>query len=120
MAGLIACCVAAGCGRGVVHASAAWQVEPTPPITGAATTVRVTLSDARGPLPGARLQLDAHMSHPGMTPVTARMVEGAPGVYEARIQLSMSGEWTLVATGELAGGGRITSQFVVAAGKPSG
>jgi hypothetical protein len=48
-----------------------------------------------------------------MAPVVADVSERGDGVYEARLQFSMAGDWMLVLTGELADGRRITKQLEV-------
>jgi hypothetical protein len=65
------------------------------------------------PVTGAKLQCAAQMSHPGMAPIIATIAERKPGVYEARLQFSMAGDWVLVASGELPDGQRIESSFRV-------
>ena len=109
---LAACAVLCGCGRPDARAariSASWTIEPAAPAAGAETVARVALLDAQQrPVRRARLQLEAHMSHPGMAPVIAPLAERGDGIYEARVQLTMAGDWTLVASGERAGGGRIS------------
>ena len=42
------------------------------------------------------------MSHPGMAPVTADAVERQSGSYDARLVLSMPGDWVFVVNGLLA------------------
>jgi hypothetical protein len=75
---------------------------------------RITLRDATGaPVAGATLRLEGHMSHPGMTPVVTTVTERGAGEYEARFRFSMAGDWTLVLTGELPGGGRVTKELDV-------
>jgi hypothetical protein len=118
IAALLAGAILIGCGRqaGERNVSVAWDIEPAPPVTGAETIARFTLEDAqRRRLRGARLQLDAHMSHPGMAPVVAAVAERADGTYEARLRLPMAGDWTLVVTGVLPDGSRITRQLELAA-----
>ena len=116
--GLLACALLIGCSRGgdsTDAVKAAWMLEPGPPATGVETNARITLHDADGqPVRGARLRLEGHMSHPGMAPVIADVVERGDGVYEARMQFSMAGDWMLVLTGELSDGRRITKQLDVA------
>jgi hypothetical protein len=58
------------------------------------------------------------MSHPGMTPVVTTVTEGAAGEYEARMHFSMAGDWTLVLTGELPDGSRLTRQLDVVGVRP--
>jgi hypothetical protein len=68
----------------------------------------LTLRDAAGqPVPAAVLDIEAHMEHPGMAPVVARASETAPGVYGARLSLSMAGDWVVFVTGTLPGGRRL-------------
>jgi hypothetical protein len=106
--GLVAACG----GRDAVRdVRVALVVDPVKPAVDTDTTVRVTLADGRGPLPGARVQVEAHMSHPGMAPIVVDASETEAGSYTARIPFSMAGEWTLVATGALPDGRRITSDL---------
>ena len=85
-------------------------LDPAAPRVGSTAAVRVTLSDGQSnPMRGARVSIEAHMSHPGMTPVVADARETADGIYVARISFSMAGEWTLVASGVLADGRRISA-----------
>ena len=104
-----ACSVAACGGRDTSDVRVALVVQPVTPAAGSDTAVRVTLRDGHGPLSGASVQVEAHMSHPGMAPLVARADETADGIYIARIPFSMAGEWTLVATGALADGRRIAA-----------
>ena len=120
---LLACAVAAACGRPDAGAdvSVAWTIEPAPPSTGAATVAELTLKDERQqPIRGARLQLEAHMSHPGMSPVTTALAETGSGVYAGRLQFSMAGDWLLVVSGQLADGTRFTRQLEVPGVQPAG
>lgn len=108
--------LAAACGGSTDDVRAAWQVQPTPAVIGAETMVRLTLSRTTGePLRGARLRLEGHMSHPGMEPVTAPLTDRDDGTYDARVRLTMAGDWVLVATGELPDGRRIVRQTDIAA-----
>jgi hypothetical protein len=98
----------------------AWDVEPVPPATGTETVARLTLRDDAGaPIPGARLRLEGHMSHPGMTPVVVSVSERGDGVYEARLQFTMAGDWTLVVAGELPDGSRVTRELEIAGVRPA-
>jgi hypothetical protein len=121
---LASCCVAIGCARRTGDVTVTWNIDPTPPIAGAATLVRLTLRYKDGtPAPGATLKIEGHMSHPGMTPVTADAIERGDGVYDARLHLSMPGDWLFVVAGELADGSRITRSVDVpsvrSAGEPA-
>jgi hypothetical protein len=117
---LAACWVVTGCTGKSARITADWHIEPTPPVAGTATTVRVTLRDDSGtPASQARLQIEGHMSHPGMAPVTAGMIERSSGAYEAQLHLSMPGDWVFVVTGVLADGSRITREVKVPSVRPA-
>lgn len=111
--GLIALllCGAAACGGrdAVDDVRVALVVDPVKPAVGSEATVRVTVDDGRGPLRGARIQVEAHMAHPGMAPLVVETRETDAGTYTARMPFSMAGEWTLVATGTLPDGRRINA-----------
>jgi hypothetical protein len=88
-------------------------VSPQPPRVGP-TVIGLALSDASGqPVSGARIELEANMSHAGMTPVFAKATEAAPGHYGATIQLSMAGDWIVVAHVSLADGRESDYQFEI-------
>ena len=95
-----------------------WSVEQQPASAGASALVSVVLtSGADGdPISGARLSLEGHMFHPGMAPAVAAMTERDGGRYEARLPLTMAGEWGLVVTGTLPGGGRIVEEYRIEVG----
>jgi hypothetical protein len=121
-AGLLAsCCLAAACGSRAPDVAVAWSIDPMPPIAAATTTVRFTLADSRGtPVRAARLRLDAHMTHPGMAPLTSEVVETADGAYQSNVRLSMAGDWVFVVTGELPDGSRLTREVQVPGVRPAG
>jgi hypothetical protein len=45
----------------------------------------------------ARIQIEGNMSHPGMAPVFAKVLEIGDGVYKAQINFNMAGDWILTA-----------------------
>jgi hypothetical protein len=91
-----------------------WTLDPSPPVVGTLIVVRLTLSDsAQQPVTGARLRLEGLMSHPGMAPVNATVVERGNGDYEAPLQFTMAGDWILVVAGELPGGIQIKKQIEI-------
>jgi hypothetical protein len=114
---LLACAAALGCGQDRSaggQVDIAWSVASAPS-TASDTAATITLRDPSGrPLSGARLRLEAQMDHPGMAAVVVPFVERTAGTYVASLQFSMAGDWILVASGELADGHRLTSQFAVA------
>ena len=112
--GLIALllCSAVACGDRTAAGDlrVALVLDPAAPQAGSNAAVRVTVRDGQSrPIRGARVSIEAHMSHPGMAPVVADAHETADGIYIARIPFSMAGEWTLVASGVLADGRRIAA-----------
>jgi len=81
-----------------------WEVDPDPPRTGTAI-VTVVLDDTLGrPVDGARVTVEGTMTHPGMAPTVAEGVEVSAGRYEARIDLSMAGDWVLLLNATMADG----------------
>lgn len=89
------------------------EIEPRPPRVGAA---RVTLrvADASGrPLGGARVRLEANMSHAGMRPVFAEATEPEPGRYQTELEFTMAGDWVVLVRLALPDGRRIERQFDV-------
>jgi hypothetical protein len=111
---LAVCSLLYGCGRGADSPGTTlrWTIDPSSPVAGADTVARVVLRGADGSaVRGAQLTLEAHMTHPGMTPVVSPLRERAPGEYEAPLRLSMPGDWVLVVSGRLPDGRRITRQL---------
>jgi YtkA-like len=116
---LLVCGCACACDRRASEITATWTIEPTPPVAGAATLVRLTLRHDDGTaVRGAKLKIEGHMSHPGMTPVVADVMERGNGAYEARLHLSMPGDWLFVVTGELVDGRRIMKDVAVPSVRP--
>jgi hypothetical protein len=104
----LACAAAllgAACGRGPARAdetlSLAWTLAPDPPAVGP-SRLSLRLADERGrPLGGARLQVEAGMTHPGMPPVVASAAEEEAGRYRADLDFTMAGSWFILVTGEI-------------------
>jgi hypothetical protein len=116
IAALLAACWSGACTRPAESDAivVSWSLEPSHAAVGTDTRTVVRLADADGqPVTGATLEIEAHMSHPGMAPVVARAVERAAGVYEAQVAFTMAGPWTLVASGTLADGRRVMKTFEV-------
>jgi hypothetical protein len=107
------------CSRTGADVAVDWTVQPPRPSAGVEIVVQLRLANADGaPVTGARMQCTAQMSHPGMAPIIATAVERGAGLYEARLALSMAGDWVLIATGERPDGRRIESSFRVADVQP--
>lgn len=82
------------------------QVAPTPPRVGD----NLLQVEVLGGEP-ARLEVEATMSHAGMTPVLAPLtrVEGAR--WQAPLKLTMAGDWILILRGELKDGRKLERQI---------
>ena len=123
LAVLLACCLCVACGPQADagnNLTLSWDLEPVPPVAGATGVARLTIRDAeKQVVRGARLRLEGHMSHPGMTPVVATMAERSDGTYEAPLELTMAGDWVLVVTGDVPGIGHFTRQLEVAGVRPA-
>ncbi len=77
-------------------------------------TVNLKLSDAAAkPVSGARITLEADMSHPGMEPVFGEAKEIESGRYQGALQLNMSGDWVVLAHVILADGNKLERQINV-------
>jgi hypothetical protein len=89
------------------------RVLPLQPTVGRVTET-VSLSGATvDTLAGARVDVVAHMTHPGMTPVVATVTRRGPDVFEAALDLDLAGDWELVATAQLPDGRRVESRTPV-------
>jgi hypothetical protein len=77
-------------------------VVETPPKIGV-NTVTCKLAGAEKPakdhlpLTGARVSLEANMSHPGMRPAFGQAKETSPGTYVGNVELNMRGDWVVTA-----------------------
>jgi hypothetical protein len=91
----------------------AYEVSPLPARVGP-TTITLKLTDASGKVvTGARVALEGNMTHPGMAPVFADARETEPGRYESVIELSMAGDWYVLAHVSLADGRKLDQQFEI-------
>jgi len=90
------------------------EVSPEPARVGA-ETVRLQLKDraTAQAVAGAKVSLEAEMSHPGMAPVLADAQEVAPGKYEATIQFTMAGTWVILLHITLPDGKKIEQEIRV-------
>jgi hypothetical protein len=114
-AAILTTLLAAGaCRPAAPSPEANWTIAPDHPSVGDRARVRLTLrTRAQAPVSGARLRLEAQMTHPGMPAMVVPMTEPSAGVYDAVVQFSMRGNWVLVASGELADGTHVTKDLAV-------
>ena len=89
------------------------EVSPQPPRVGQTTiTIRLTDLSAK-PITGAHITVEGNMSHAGMAPVSAQAAEFEPGGYRAIIDLSMAGDWVMIAHATLPDGRKVSQQFQI-------
>ena len=80
------------------------ELQPDPPVQGAAVLV-LRLSDAEGrPVTGASVSLKADMTHAGMAPVLDDAEEVGEGLYRMSFEWTMAGDWVLTVSGTLEDG----------------
>ena len=109
LAAVLVCATVATCGcRRAARESSNIGVtclsDPAPPRVGQ-NAFLVILSDAQGKsVAGARVELEANMSHPGMGPATGTAVEVSPGSYRGGLEFSMRGDWSVIVHVTLANG----------------
>ena len=117
---LIALCVwlalAQGCrhqNESLADLTLAHEVSPHPPRVGP-VTITLRLTDTAGaPVNGARLALEANMSHAGMVPVFAEARETEPGRYQSSMELTMAGDWLILVHVTLTDGRKLDRQFEI-------
>jgi hypothetical protein len=74
---------------------------------------------AAKPISGARITLEADMSHAGMAPVFEEASETEPGQYRARLKFAMAGDWVILLHVRLPGGRSLERQFNVGSVRPN-
>ena len=120
---LLAAGLSCGCTRSAVvppPVEVTWTLTPSSAVVGPATLAVTLRAPAGDAVPGARVHLEAFMSHPGMAPVIADATERFPGVYDLPFAFTMAGDWVLTVTIALPGGGRVERRITVANVRPSG
>ena len=89
------------------------------PAAGRESVAEIRLIDAGDrPLDGARLRLEAFMTHPGMAPVASTVDEQGSGRYRARVTFTMAGDWVVRLQGTRSDGQRIDLQEDVRSVRP--
>jgi hypothetical protein len=101
-------------GRDTESVSLTWTLVPDPPAVGP-SRLTLRLADERGrPLGGARLQVEASMTHPGMRPLVAVAAEEGAGRYRADLDFTMAGSWFVLVTGEVPNRGALSRRIDLA------
>ena len=121
----VACTVllfGAACRRNIDHLSGLkieHEITPQPARVGPAR-VTFTLADAAAkPIAGARVTVEADMSHAGMSPVFGEVEEIQPGRYQAELTFGMAGDWVILLHGTLPDGEKLERQFDVRDVRPN-
>jgi len=70
-------------------------------------------------LTGARIAIEAEMSHPGMAPVFGEAREIEPGRYQAHLTFAMAGDWVILLHATLPGGQKLERQIDVRGVQPN-
>jgi YtkA-like len=116
---LVALCVSLaflhGCRQQVVRlvdVNLTYEISPQPPRVGP-TTIIFTLTDSGKLVSGGHITVEANMSHPGMIPVFADATEIEPGRYRAIVDLSMAGDWVVLADATLPTGRKMKLRFEI-------
>ena len=95
------------------------EISPAPARVGT-STFTFKLADAGGkPITGARVTVEADMSHAGMSPVFADAKEEQPGRYQVRLNFSMAGDWVILLHVTLTGGKKLERQIEVRRVRPN-
>jgi hypothetical protein len=89
------------------------EITPQPARVGPATLILRLADASRQPVSGARITLEGNMSHAGMSPVFAQAKETEPGRYQAILDLTMVGDWTILIHVTLEGGQKLERQLDV-------
>ncbi len=82
--------------------------------------VTFRLSDsAAKPIAGARIAVEADMSHAGMAPVFGEVNEIAPGRYQAHLTFGMAGDWVILLHVVLPGGQKLERHIDISGVQPN-
>jgi hypothetical protein len=94
-------------------------ISPEPPQVGLATVILKLADTAAKPVSGARITVEAEMSHAGMAPVFEEASEIKPGEYRAHLKFAMAGDWVILLHVRLPGGQTLERQFNVDSVRPN-
>jgi hypothetical protein len=86
---------------------------------GVATVTLKLAGRALKPIAGARVTIEADMSHAGMSPRFADAKEAEPGRYQADVEFQMAGDWVILLHITLPDGRRLERQFDVRGVQPN-
>jgi YtkA-like protein len=86
---------------------------PDPPVVGF-LSLELALTDRSGaPTQATSVSVEGNMTHPGMVPSPAVVTQVGPGRYRANLELTMPGDWVLLAEITLPDGTRVEHSVVL-------
>jgi YtkA-like len=118
----VAALAGAGCswrGDASPVVTVAHAISPESHKVGPATVILKLADTAARPVPGARITVEAEMSHAGMAPVFEEASETGPGEYRAHLKFAMAGDWVILLHIRLPGGQTLERQFNVDSVRPN-
>jgi hypothetical protein len=89
------------------------EIAPRPVRVGPVIVTTEITTDRGKPVSGARVTLEADMSHPGMAPVLGEAQEIETGRYKGTLRLNMAGDWVVLAHAILADGQKLEGQIKI-------
>jgi hypothetical protein len=96
-----------------------FQIEPKPVRVGPVVVSLTLTAKASRPVTGARIAVEADMTHAGMSPVFAEANEVQPGLYVSHLALGMAGDWVILLHGTLHNRENLERQFDVRDVRPN-
>jgi hypothetical protein len=95
------------------------EITPQPLRIGVATITLHVMDASAQPVAGARISLEADMSHPGMSPVFGETKEIETGVYRGQVEFGMAGDWVILLHVVLPSGQKLEQQINVPGVRPN-
>jgi hypothetical protein len=91
------------------------RMEITPqPVRVGPSAIVIRMSDTAGkPVSRATIEVEADMTHPGMSPVFGEATETAPGLYRSSVRFNMSDDWVVLLHIKLPDGQKVERQMDV-------
>jgi len=105
-------------GESLAFVTITQEISPQPARVGPAT-VTLKLAEAGKPVAGARIAVEADMTHVGMSPVFAEAEEAESGRYVAHLEFAMAGDWVILLHVTLPGGKKLERQIDVRGVRPN-
>lgn len=88
-------------------------MEPSPAAVGPGVLAVTLKDDAGQAVDGARLEVEANMSHAGMVPVLAGTAESQAGLYRVPLRWTMAGDWVVDLKFTLPDGRQVARRYPV-------